>query len=659
MYKPLTVKDKKITDTASLYSPGKEVIGVTAEVLSDYLAGQEIQTRTREEFNGRSLLEEINANQKAFNSYVPPRSSDPEDSWRAQTVRPVTRNKLISIAAHVTAAILYPNVFAQNSEDDEDKDASIVMRDLIEWTIDNSNYEKSFIQAVISALVDPAIILEAQFLEVMRTVKIKSGEKNEDGSYKYTKKQILDEVLSGFKAFVLPCQHLLIANIYEPDIQRQRFLIKDRYIDYKEAKLIHGEHASFIYVKPGVVTVFDDVSRTFYDVVDEEAKSRLVKETTYYCRADDLELVFVNGILMCAPDAPLKRNDKLYPFAKSGYEPLNNGQFFYLKSAANKLGSDQELVDTLYNLILDGTFLQLMPPMALYGSEDINSSVTIPGMVTSFRDPNTKLENIGPRSDIRAGLETIGMVERSIAQSSQDDIRSGNAQSGDRTAREIVLLEKNAQIQLGLFGKMIGFLVKDFGYLMIGDILQHMTVAQLDEITGETRYKSFLLHDKMEDGQKITKKIKLAPELVGKADIGAEEMRQMQYELLAQEGGIDGKKRIYLVNPEMLPKLKYKVSVNVDEMNPKSKALERALGLEAYDRLIQNPLIDQEAVTRDFLIDSLRPGESDKYIKKEAPMAPPTEGPMGIPTGQKGINGNLAGQITGSNSLGVALSSNE
>lgn len=650
MYKDFTIKSGKIQDAVSLFSPDEKTKNATALVLHDYQNASESQRRARREFNNRSLLQEIDVMQRAFNSYIPPKSIDPDEEWRAQTVRPLTRNKLISIAAHVTSSVLYPNVFAQNSNDDEDKDAALVMRDLIEYNINNSNYSKSFLQAVITMLVDPACILESEFAEVMRTVK----KMNADGTW--TEKEILDEVFSGFAAYVVPAKNLLIANFYETDIQKQRFVIKNRYIDYNEAKQIYGKHENFKFVKPGYRTVFDVINRVFYDIQDDEMMNYLVNEVTYYNRALDLKLVFISGILVCDPETPNPREDKLYPFAKSGYEPLNNGQFFYYKSAANKLGSDQEIVDNLYNMILDGTYMQLMPPLAVYGSEDIGSSVMIPGTTTSFRDPNVKVENIGPKSDVRAGMEAIAMVEKSMSESSQDALQSGVAQGGQRTAREAILLQQNAKTALGLFGKQIAFLVEDFGNLMVGDILQHMTVAQVDALTNEMKYKAFLLPDKLEGGKKVTRKIDFSADMLGSEGLTEEEKLSKSYDLLEKEGGMDSGVRITKVNPELFRNTKYKITVSADELTPKSKMLEKAILLEGYDRAIQNPVADQEAVTRDFLFEALKPGESDKYIRKTQGSVPPGMESLGG-FQQKGVSTSMLSQVTGSNSLGIAANS--
>lgn len=649
MYKAPTLDRKKqIKDSPSLYMPDEATKAVIGDVLKDYQHGTLLMNKTWREFNDRSLRDEMTLNQQAFNSYVPPRSEDPDESWRAQTVRPITRNKLITIAAHITANILYPNVFAQNPNDEEDKDAAMVMRDLIEWTMENSNYPRQFLQAVITALVDPAAILHAEFAEVMRTVK----EMKEDGTY--STKEIVDEILSGFQTHIVPCNELLIANAYEPNIQKQRFLIRQKRVDYAEAKIVHGKEKNFTYVKPGYVCSYDHATATFYDVQDPSLEGYMVNEVIYYNRYLDLELTLINGILIGAKDQAMKRNDKKYPFAKSGYEPINNGQFFYYKSAANKIGSDQELVDNLYNMIMDGTFLALMPPMAIYGSEDIGSSVIIPGLNTAFADPNVRIDNLAPKSDLRAGLETIGMVERSISQSSQDDLSAGVAQGGDRTAREVLLLEQNARAAMGLFGKMIGFLVQDFGYLMVGDIVQHMTVAQTEGIVspaGKLKFASFVLSDRIVDGKKVSKKIQFDNSMFEGEETNEQELLARQFELLAAEGSLDSKMRIYKVNPELFRNLKYKITVDVDQLKPKSEAIEQAILLEAYDRMITNPYVDGESVTRDFLVNTFSKGQSDKYIKKNLPQGGIPVNPADV---NKGVNGNLTTQLTGSNSLGIA-----
>lgn len=612
-----------------------------AQIRDDFNTGYTLMNRPYREFNDRSVITYTNDNQQAFNSYVPPRSQDPDDSWRAQTIRPVTRNKLISIAAHITAQTIIPTTFAQNEDDEQDRAAQRVMNDLIEWTIKNSDYERKFISAVIGALVNPATILHADYVEVMKTVRTKlvNGEINT--------KEMIDEVLSGFQASVVPSDELFIANAYENNIQRQRFLIRRQYISYDDAAVLFKGRENFKYVKPGIQVVFVDKMGLFYEQRDEDLDESQVELVTYHNRGADLKIQVCNGVLMDSPLEPNPRTDKLYPFSKTGYEPFDEGQFFYYKSAADKLGPDQELVDTLYNMVMDGTFLQLMPPMAVFGNEELDSNIFIPGSTHNFREEGTKLESIAPPSDLRSGLATIGEVERSMTESSVAPQQAGQGQVGEQTAFEIERLEVNARISLGLFGKMIGFLVEDFGKLMVGDILQHYTVGTVMELTGgQTRMKfaKFLMPDVNEGGRTVSRQIEFTDQMMPMTE---DELREKSLELFDKEGGFSAKKRISQVNPTVFRNLKFKVNVDTDAMIPKSKNIEKALKLEAYDRMIQNPLIDQEIITREFLIDSFKPGESDRYMSKRPQGEQVNEG------GQKNVNDNLVGQMTGSNSLGA------
>lgn len=651
MYHSVKIKGsgvhQKVLDPISMYQPDDKVKEVTLMVQEDALTGRNILTKPYHEFDGRSILEEMDQNQRNFNSYVPPKSDDPDESWRAQTVRPVTRNKIISIAAHVTASIMYPGVFAQNSQDQEDKDAAMVMKDLVEWVIDNSNYTMTFIQAVLGALTDPAAITYTEYAEVKRKVK----EMQEDGTF--TIKEIVDEIFSGFQYSLTLANEFYITNAYEPDVQKQRAVARRKLIDYNEAKIKYGSYPNFKYVVPGKRIVFDAHTSTFYEQDDTDLQNNLCEEYTYYNHFLDLKLTYISGVLICDPENPNPRLDKKYPFARMIHEMVRNGNFFYGKSAANKLASDQDLIDTMYNMVMDGTFLSLMPPMALYGSEEITSSVMVPGTITTFMDPNTKLDSIAPRSDLRAGLEAIGMIERSMSESSQDNMRSGLSQGGERTALEIETLTKNAQIALGLFGRMVGQFVDEIGSLMLSDILQHLTVSDVSQITstgGQMAFRSFLLPDKISQGKKVTKKIKFTDEYMNRDTMTKDELLQESFKVLNEQGGIDSDTELIKVNPHIFRELKFKVRQSPDVLRIKNDQLEKALNLEAYDRAIQNPTLDQDVVTQEFLINTYRPGEGDKFKKKQQ-VIQPEQNTDANSLQQKGVNTNLVSQITGNNSL--------
>lgn len=622
-----TDKDGNVIDEPSLFQPSEAVKTLTQQVKQDYQTGHLINHRVFREFNDMSLIQRMDADQKAWNSYVKPKSDDPDEGWRWNGVRPVTRNKIISIAAHLTATILFPNVFAQNDQDEDDREAAEVMRYMIEWNIRNSNYELAFLHFVISALVNPISYMKAEFADVMQKVK----DKLENGEI--TTEEAVDDVMSGFNVFVLPADGIMISNPYEPELQRQRFIIRKRFIGFDEAQGLYGDHPNFEYISPGVKTLYNDQDGMFYQQKNDEVDT-LVEEVIYYNRREDIEVIYVDGIYLGDTNPEENRmkhrtnkNKPKYPFVKLIFESIDES-FFFGRSSAMKLADDQELTDRMWQMVMDGTFLQVMPPIGVYGEETISSNVMFPGSVTNFgRDSQAAPLTTG--GNLNAGLQALELVKGSMEESSQSDIRQGIQSKGNQTAWEIARLEENARIQLGLFGKMLGKAVKDFGELMVDLIIHNQTVAEVEGVlAGDVRmkFRTFLLEDQVQDGKKITRKINFDENLIGKKMTEEDRIKE-SFKIMEQEGGLDSKSRIYKVNPEKFSRLNFKIFIEPDKLMPKTEAFEKAIKLEAYDRMIQNPYVDQEAVTRDFLVETVAKGESDKYMaKKSSPIAGEAEG---------------------------------
>jgi hypothetical protein len=531
--------------------------------------------------------------------------------------RPIVRNKAMAIAAHVTASVIYPLIYAQNEQDKLDNDAATVMRDLTEWASEQSKYERVFISAVINALVYPVSILHTEYAEVMKKVK-----REVDG--KIEEKEEVDEVMSGFQDRAINPLELYIANFYENDIQKQPFLIWRKVIDYSTAQTKYAGNKRFDkYVRPGVQYLYSNDDGNFYRLWDEELRGELVEEVIYYNRTADLQLVFVNGILISDVDQMNPREDKLYPFAKSGYELINE-KFFYYKSLAFKLANDEEIVNTAYRMLTDGTYLQIMPPAVLFGANEINSAIIAPGMVTAISDPqpNASFQTIQTNNNLSSAFNLLQKVEGSISESSADNLQSGMAQGGGgQTAYEISRLEQNARVMLGIFGKMIGYLVQDFGKLRVSDVCQFLTVGEASEIiSGDSQltFRKFVLPEKESKGKRRTRRIEFTSELPDEMT----DEQVMEESMKVAKDEFEEDVEIFKVNPTLFRKLKFMIKVTAEAVLPKSDALKRAIQLEQYALAMANPLLNHEAITRDLLLASFdkTSGDVEKYMKKEQPQ---------------------------------------
>ena len=623
------------------YKPNDEVKDITAHVLHRFAKMHSTKMKPYRELNNMSVLERQSVDQVRFNSYQFYQNPDPDDEWKSNAVRPLTRNQVISIAAHITGTIMYPNVFAENDKNEDDKDSALVMRELMEWSTDNSNpvWERTFVFGVIAALVNPAAFIHTEYAENYRTVKVESDTgpevAPEDGGEaaekppKYTTKKILDEEYSGFCDTIVPIDEIWMPDFYQYDVQRQSDFIWRRVVTYDDAKERYGDRENFKYVSPGVQILFVEANNLFYQAYDQNLRGELVEEIIYWNRAKDLRLEFVNGVIMCDPDTCNPRADKALPFVKMGYEIVDEGKFAFHKSLVNKLGPDEEVVQTLYRMIIDGTYLQLFPPAVIFGDEAVDASVIAPATVTTL-SPDTKFQALNPGNNLQAGMAMLQKVESSMIETG---IQSLANSQGRMSAFQVQAIEQQINTLLGLFNRMIGFGIRDFYKLRIGDILQHMTVGNVMDISSpeETmKFQTFLMHDRIIAGKKKNRRINMKPDIFGKDKIKKSEKLDYEFKMLAK---VDNDTELIEVDPLLFSKRKFKLKVTPDIITPPSDTTTKALNLEEYDRAIMNPLANQEAIFRDLLLGSYDATKSDPddYIQKN----PQPQGGLGAAIGAK------------------------
>lgn len=603
------------------YTETADERAISEMILKHFILGTTNSYTPRVEFNDLSLVTRDQYDQMSFNSYQPNNGEAwegaPQTAWRSRALRPVVRNKCMSIAAHATARLIFPKIFAYDNQSDEQQDAAKVMEDLMEWSGEIANYPFTALMRVITAMSSPASIGYTEYGEVTRTVKTEKV----DG--KWTEKRIRDEAYPCFMDCVVPVDQIYIENFYEPDIQKQGWIIWRKVYSYSAAQAkYNGVYDKFKYVRPGVQTIYDDANRTFYYVYDPNMRQEDVEEIVYWNKNLDLKIIKVNNIMLTDSDNPNPRMDKLYPFDKFGYEPINN-RFFYYKSLAFKLQHDAEIVNTLYQMIIDGTYLAIFKPMVNVGGEIIASDVIVPGAVTTLSDPNADLRAINVGSDLKNGFETLSVVEKSINESSQEPLQQGDDQgNGTQTAYEISRLEQNANTVLGLFLQMIAKHVRDFGKLRLGDIIQYLTLPEVVDITGEPEmtYKTFFLKAPTKGAGK-NKKIEFSNDMP--ENITLDDYLKKSYAFKDEENQKD--MELYKVNPSLFREMKYMVTISPDVMNPRSEGLERSYALEDFDRMVMHPEIFDPEETGKLLLanNPLTQKNVDKYKAKPQPQTLP------------------------------------
>lgn len=644
----------KQTSVPSGYAPSPEVADFTAYVKRDFFEANRVLQTPWEELNNRSVIDDENRGKMMFNTFVDTSNENPADAWKWKGTRSMARNKGVAMHAQLTAAYVIPMFMAQDENNETDQDFSELMRDLTEWMIqdENSEYKSSFLSLIFGVLTNPVTYFGAEYAEVYQKIKIKQ----EDGSM--TTKEIIDEVLSGFKSPVYSPAQVLITNAYIKNIQKQRVIFKREYIEWATAKAEFENCENWQYVRPGIKTIYNDEDGLFYDIKDEVHRMYLVEKVTAMYRRDDTEVTFINGIYMGDPNDvnanPMKHRDNRdapkYNVIPFGYSRIGE-HFFYYKSMMNVLGWDNMLIDAMYELTMNREILDLFPPIAVFGDDKIDSDIIFPSAVVPFNDNQGKVQNILPPKNPMTGYQALRTIEDSISDSSVSDTTSGQLPQASQKAYSVATANQNAKTILSGVGKSLAESICHYGSLMADIAVNHLTVPEVDAIIGDDirlKYKTFTLHGKQVGGKQVDKQIKFDPSLMG-MDMSDDEKQAYNLHLLEQSGWPDHSKVLYVYNPELFRVRKYLTRIEPQELFPKNEEFMQTILTNLYETLQLNPFIDLEALTKKLLYSYFRSDAKD-LIKKQ-----PTGSMPGMPPQQPGVPGQPPIALAGPKSPMAAM----
>lgn len=621
----------------SNYSPPPEVMKLFAQVQRDYETAWGLQHRSFDEFDGVSLLQRARLDQQTFAAYVGAEFLPKHKRWRWRGRKNTARNKLIGILAHIIAGMLYPYVNAKNEENEEDKDSAKVMRILVEEHLRKANYELKFLFLALSALVNPAVIVEVEYLQAMQKIKEQLG----NGEVKIT--EAVDELLSGLNLNVLPIDEFLPADFYTPDVQRQPNNIRVRRIPYDLARKIHSnkwfynEKDLFDFVEAGKTKILltGQEGQTLHDVDWTEADSNYVQEISIWYKDEDLELCWVGGVGMFNYKNPYNTNPfkhrrftligkewksiPVYPFAKSYFEPIDpTGRFFYGKSGAFKEYWDALSQDKMHQLAHDGTYLDVIKPIFLSGVAKADSTVLVPGATIGMPAGATMTPyQLGP--NLAAALNMMNVQKEDMSESTQDKIMSGGLEKGV-TAYATSKAEQNARVFLGVFGIFIADLIKQVGELTMDCVIRYATVGELNTLVPEAlamKYQTFLAKGK-DRGKEITNKVIFTDKYMGR-EMTEEQKEDIEWDLYDKTDGTD--QRIFMVNPYQFARHTYTLYIDSDQIVRKSAGLDREEKVLAFNMLTDPrvaPFVDQKEVVDEFVIEEFT-NDAERFRRKGNP----------------------------------------
>lgn len=616
------------------------------KIMQHVAYAENLQQQGIPEYSNKSILDLCQENALHYSTYNPNTRLPYPYDWQLRARRPIISNRVIGIAAHATKRVIYPNVFAKNRNNEQDRVAQDIYRLLYKDVVEKTGYIYKFLDWIVGTLLEPYGVMETGYRVGKRTIKEWNATTGQ-----YEEKEIIDSEYSGFFFEPIPAVNLMFANLFEPNLQLQPFIIKRRYISFTQAQDLFGQYPNFQHVQPGMKMAYiPDLNlarNPELNVTDD-----YVEHLTYYNRFDDVKVDLIGGVPMQKADqTAIDRMDKQYPFSVIKHAPLGSGSSIIGQPLVSKLAGDELIYNTLTNSFINSQLIDLMPPTIVTGTKKFDQNIFRPGQAMFSENPDVRLQQITSTRDPRAGIAAIREMEASMNQSSQDPSRAGFSASKEMSAYEFAELNNNANIMMGLFGSYVSQGVKQLGELMMSDIGQFLTLPDMmarsdtDQIE---RYQSFFVTDSGKDYEIrfdhdyfVTNK--------------AKSIEELSLDVMKKEGGLKKERNLIIANPQEIADIaksnRVKIHIAPDVYQTKSEAVEKALQLEMFQQYLQVPGVDPRKVGEDFINGNLSSGNADRYMQQVQPQMPGMD-MMGEQPPQQGPQlGNFVGQLTGSASL--------
>lgn len=593
------------------YKPSKKDIATIGRVYVDMTNMRKERDKSYAEFNDRILKDYIEDSQKRLNGYVLDKGSYdvPKEDWQSNVALPTIRNKQNRMIAGFSLNVADLKIKAFGEDDTMDIDRADVAKSLIKGSYlqeENPVLENFF--ETWDCFTNGTVIKYEGYLKTKYKQKYIKSYDIVTGDVEFEEREV--NVDDKCVSLLVPITEFYIDNYYIYDVQDQPRVAWVRYYDQDVFNLEFGKYPKANYVAETTITTENDVETDFYK--EQQWRDRVGEEQIevirYYDRTRDEYIIVANGILLL--QAPLLweiNGRKVYPFAKAIREPFVGKHFFYGKSFADVLTGEYDVLNTMFNTVLDREFRNLEAPL-LIGRVNQDALDLEDDLVTG----NTKIYvedvqqvtalNIAPVN--QSDLAMIELVAQGIESSSPS---IPDLVSGDRTtAREIVLADEKLKEIKSVYYEFISDLWRQKYALRLANIKINYPQPRIiidKEGKEKTIFRTFIIDNATLDqatGEQGTLAIQFR-------DIKKGERKKVESELAIEEEmmkqkGINYKKLI--VPASYLDNYSFNLEVLPESLTKTSLAKMQAVVLEKLEPLAtyfpQIFVANQEEYFREF-----------------------------------------------------------
>lgn len=572
-------------------------------------------------------------NQKAANSYI-------QKKLNAQDVRIVTgttEEKEVTLLAALLNFNLEAKVIPYTEEDEILTDLGEKLGDAVlrSRQMEEYDYEMARMEAYKELLDQGTVFVKEEYYE-RQEIEKNLKEKNWRESVKMQKtwSERLGRIQSNFRSKSLCGLNVYLGNIRQPYIQFQPYVFVREILSYAEAASIYGAWERFKYVPQDLSPlkpIQSDLTENYNSYIFENLEKGMVEMVECFCRSSNSYQILLNGVPMLPDGFPMSA------LTGQNYYPISQAQLFIIKNFAYGRGIpaktkvSQAMADEWYRLALLKTRKSFQPPMANNTGKILSEEVFYPGTFTRDINPN-QLQPIGDSDGLTSSeFEMLEFMQRTIDAQTVSPVFSGEGQSGEQSATEILETKKQAMMKLGIPVLACIFLEKQMAKLRLFNCMTHWTEPdeKFNPITQsmEESYRTYTVEKTFPDGVEglsIVEFKKLGDSIPSEEQMDAEnELLSLRYRKPVRKTYID---------PEILTSIKLMFRFEVEPTEKNTDALNRAKFMD--DITLGFQIFTPQAFNMGYLKSryaQMMKEKKNNLFLPEGAMAPP--GMEGMPAG--------------------------
>ena len=429
------------------------------------------------EFGGKNYYAVYNDNEKVANTMLDEKKNEDDVIVSAGTIEA----KLDALLSNINNLDLSADVFAYDRENNKIDELGKAIEDIISMTEEldgeGGDEEKKLLRQR-ELLKQGTVFVQEEWLKMWEVKKNLTEGYN--GQFKDFKKwdESLELVFEGPSRTLLYGPNVYLGNITEFFMEKQPYVFVVIHQDYDVAEAKYGKFENWKYVKRGAIpTETVNTMRTIFDNkwrLTEITKNQ-VEIVLYQDKPRDEFQILINGVLMLPIGFPLSAvcPGGNYNIAKQVYRVINH-KFAYGKSfvASGAVQQISALIDEMLKLFVLKTRKSITPAYINTSGKVISKKVLSPGRI-SMGIPPDALTPIGSEGQgvTSSEYQILKELQDEIDKSTVSNQFAGQQGKAGTTATEVVELQRQAKLVLGLTVASCALLEKKLAYLRLWNIL--------------------------------------------------------------------------------------------------------------------------------------------------------------------------------------------